>query len=179
MPIGQICLYKYHRFHLFTANKGAALSLLYMRPRSSLKLNKYTHTERNIYTYTRPTSIVHLRRGREQDRERDSDYSSTQPVPMRKQSTPWDRSPPNWGCALNDHAIEWRARHACLPPLLFAAIGGSAFRNPLGYCTALDGSSIAVPLPLNGCPERGKTNQRSASASQRGGECLVRPSVSR
>lgn len=70
MPIGQICLYKYHRFHLFTANKGAALSLLYMRPRSSLKLNKYTHTQRNIYTYTRPTSIVHLRRGREQDRLR-------------------------------------------------------------------------------------------------------------
>lgn len=124
--------------------------------------------------------------GGEQQENWETSLSRCSPaaVPLRKQSPPFrDRSPPKWGCARNDHAIEWRARHACLPPPLLCAISGSVFCNPPGYCTALDGSAIAVPFALNGRPDRGKTggesaaspplDQRSASASQWGGECLA------
>lgn len=145
MPIGQICLYKYHRFHLFTANKGAALSLLYMRPRSSLKLNKYTHTERNIYTYTRPTSIVHLRRGREQDRERDSDYSSTQPVPMRKQSTPWDRSPPKIEAALST-IMRLNDERVMLVFLLCCSLRSVALRSAIPWDTVPPSMALLSPF---------------------------------
>ncbi len=38
------------------------------------------------------------------------------------------------------------------------------FRNPLGYCTALDGSAIGASLTLNGCLERGKAGRESAAS---------------
>ncbi|KAK2893961.1 hypothetical protein Q8A73_016445 [Channa argus] len=92
---------------------------------------------------------THRERGRE--RHGFSLQAAAVAVPMRKQSTPWD--------------------------------SGSVFRNPLGYCTALDGSAICVALTLNGRTERGKprgesaasppVKRRSASTSQRGGECSL------
>ncbi len=81
-----------------------------MRAPSSLKLNKYTHTHTHTHTRARGLLFPMLSlicrerergREREKERERGRDGFSLQAaaaaaaaaVPMRKQCTPWDRSP--------------------------------------------------------------------------------------
>lgn len=134
------------RFHLFTAHKGAALSLLYMRARSSLKCTHTTYFSQFYRSYA----------DRERGRREWNTVSPCRLLLCQCANSARQLSPNLRGCARNDHAIEWRARHACLPPRLLCAISGSVFRNPLGYCAALDGSAIGASLPLNGCLERGK-----------------------